>query len=156
MRISLSDNALERGKLGDIRAVMAHELGHYVLNHPMEGVMQLGLVLVAGFAFLSRGFSVVWRRWGGHWGVRDAGDVAGLPIFVALFAAYLFIATPVINTIIRTNEAEADVFALNASREPHGRARTAMMHGEDRKIDPGRFEEWLFFDHPSARSRVSM
>ena len=60
------------------------------------------------------------------------------------------------NTEIRTNEAEADIFGLNASRQPDGFAEVALLLGEYRKLEPTPLEEWIFFDHPSGRSRILM
>ena len=54
------------------------------------------------------------------------------------------------------NEAEADLFGLNASRQPDGFAEVALKLGEYRKLDPGPVEEWIFFDHPSGRERILM
>jgi STE24 endopeptidase len=82
--------------------------------------------------------------------------VASLPLFVALLAIYFFVATPITNTIIRTNEAEADLFSLNTSREPEGFAEVALKVADYRKLEPSPLEEWIFFDHPSGRSRIHM
>jgi STE24 endopeptidase len=60
------------------------------------------------------------------------------------------------NTIIRTNEAEADIFGLNAAREPDGFATAALRLSSYRKIEPGALEEWVFFDHPSGHARILM
>jgi STE24 endopeptidase len=156
MRISVNDNLLKRGTLADVKAVVGHEIGHYVLGHVYETLVYVGLVLAGGFAFIYWASQRVLAGKGVRWGVRGVGDVAGLPLLMALLSVYLFAMTPVLNTIIRSNEAEADIFGINASCEPDGRARTAMMHAEDRKVDPGPLEEWIFFDHPSARARVHM
>ena len=64
--------------------------------------------------------------------------------------------TPVINTLIRAQEAEADLFGINASGQPDGEAEVDLKLGEYRKLDPGPLEEVLFFDHPSGRSRILM
>jgi len=61
-----------------------------------------------------------------------------------------------LNTIVRSGEAEADIFGLNAARQPDGFAEAALSLSEYRKIDPGPIEEWLFFDHPSGRARIHM
>ena len=156
MSVRLNDNLLERCTLPEIKAVMAHEIGHYVLNHVYEMLPLFALILAAGFAFVRFGFDRVLRRWGGNWGVRGIGDVAGLPLLGALLAVYMFVMTPVLNTIIRTNEAEADLFGLNAAREPDGFASTALKLSEYRKLEPGPVEEWIFYDHPSGRSRIHM
>lgn len=155
-RISLNDNLLNRTTPAETKAVMGHELGHYVLNHVYEMLITLSVLIVIGFAFVNRGFHVLNRTFGAWWGVRDITDPAGLPIAGMLFAIYGLLLTPVTNTMIRTNEAEADIFGLNAAREPDGFAQTALKLSEYRKLDPTPWEEFIFFDHPSGRSRISM
>jgi hypothetical protein len=53
-------------------------------------------------------------------------------------------------------EEEADLFGLNAAREPHGFASVAMRLSTYRKLEPSPLEEMFFFNHPSGRSRVTM
>jgi STE24 endopeptidase len=71
-------------------------------------------------------------------------------------AIFFFILTPLNNTYVRTAEAEADIFGLNASRQPDGFAEVSLLLGEYRKLSPGPVEEWIFFDHPSGRNRILM
>jgi Zn-dependent protease with chaperone function len=68
---------------------------------------------------------------------------------------YLFITTPINNSITRTMEFEADMYGLNAAQQPDGEANVDMMLGEYRKLDPGPFEEFVFYDHPSGRTRIT-
>ncbi len=154
LRITLNDNLLKRCSPAEIQSVLGHEMGHYVLHHLPKGIVFFGIVIVIGFAFLRSSFDVALRRYGGQWGVRGAGDVAGLPLFVILAACYLFALTPVTNSIIRMQEAEADIFGLNASQEPDGFAEVSLKLAEYRKLDPGKLEEILFYDHPSGRNRI--
>jgi Zn-dependent protease with chaperone function len=77
-----------------------------------------------------------------------------LPLVVLLGSIFGFIVTPMMNTHIRTNEHEADMYGLNASRQPDGFAQAAIHLGEYRKMSPGPMEEWIFFDHPSGRNRI--
>ncbi len=153
-RISLNDNLLNRSTPSEIKAVLGHEMGHYVLNHVYKGVVFFGLVFVVGFALVAWGFSQAERRWGQRWGIRGVGDVAGLPLIAALFAIFSFFMTPVNNTITRGMEAEADMFGLNAARQPDGFAQAAVQLSEYRKMRPGPVEEFVFFDHPSGWNRI--
>ncbi len=153
-RISLSDNLLKRCSLAEIEAVMGHEMGHYVLHHLYKGIVFSLLPTVIGFAFLRAGFAWMTLRRGAKWGVRGAGDVAGMPVFTILIACYLFVLTPVTNSITRLQEAEADIFGLNAARQPDGFAEVALKLSEYRKLDPSPMEELLFYDHPSGRARI--
>ena len=155
-RIALNDNLLKRTSHAGVEAVMGHEMGHYVLNHVYKGIFYFGVVLTVGFAFLRWGFERATARWGERWGVRDVGDLAGLPVLAALLSVFFFVLTPLNNTYIRTSEAEADIFGLNASRQPDGFAEVALQLSEYRKLAPGPVEEWIFFDHPSGRNRILM
>jgi STE24 endopeptidase len=73
-----------------------------------------------------------------------------LPLAVILFFFYFFITTPLNNTVPPTVEYEADMYSLNAARQPDGEANVDMMLGEYRKLDPGPVEEFIFLD-PSQR-----
>lgn len=156
MRISLNDNLLERGTQEEIEAVMAHEIGHYVLNHIYKGMLFIAFVALLGFGFVRLTFGRLVARYGEHWRVRGLTDPAGWPLLVLLFSLFAFVLTPFLNTFVRSTEAEADLFAINASREPDAFASMAVKLGEYRKLDPAPWEEWIFYDHPSGRSRIEM
>jgi STE24 endopeptidase len=153
-RISLNDNLLRDTSLPEIRAVMAHELGHYVLNHSFKLVLQFGLVLAAGLALTQWAQRWLVERYGARWGLTGPDDAAGLPLIIALLSTWLFVMTPVNNSIVRASETEADLFGLNAAREPHGFASVAMRLATYRKLEPSPLEEFVFYDHPSGRTRV--
>ncbi len=155
LRISLNDNLLKRCTLPEIETTMGHEMGHYVLNHVYKGLVMLGVVTVIGFAFVNWGINFSLGRWGKQWEVRGITDVAVLPLAVILFSAYFFVATPVTNTISRNMEYEADMYGLNAAQQPDGEANVDMLLGEYRKLDPGPVEEFIFYDHPSGRTRIT-
>jgi STE24 endopeptidase len=155
LRISLNDNLLKRCTLPEIETTMGHEMGHYVLNHIYKGLALNGIVIVIGFAFLHWGLCFSLARWGDKWGIRGITDVAVLPLAMILFSLFFFVTTPVNNTITRTMEYEADIFGLNAAMQPDGEANVDLMLGEYRKLDPGPMEEFLFFDHPSGRTRIT-
>lgn len=153
-RIALNDNLLNRCTLPEIEAVMAHEMGHYVLNHIYRALLEIAFLIVAGFAFVRFTFSRVVDRWGGKWGVSGIADPAGLPLLSLLLSIFFFVATPVTNSMTRTAEIEADYYGMNASRQPDGMAEVSLKLGEYRKMSPGPVEEMLFFDHPSGRTRI--
>jgi len=155
LRISLNDNLLKRCTLPEIETTMGHEMGHYVLNHEYKGLVMIGVVIVIGFAFLNWGIVFALARWGAKWDVRGITDVAVLPLAMIVFSLFFFVMTPVTNTITRTMEFEADMYGLNAARQPDGEANVDLMLGEYRKMDPGPVEEFIFFDHPSGRTRIT-
>ena len=154
MRITLNDNLLRRGSPEEIQAVMGHEMGHYVMNHIYKGIMFNSIETVLAFVYLywglelgapALGREVADSRRGRH-GRSSARDAAGLHLWFRI--------TPIDNTFTRTQEHEADMYGLNASRQPDGFAQAAIHLGEYRKMNPGPIEEWIFFDHPSGRNRI--
>ncbi len=155
-RIALNDNLLKQCTLPEIRHVMGHEMGHYVLNHTGKLIMLFGTFIFISFAAAKASFGYAVRRWGARWGVRGIGDPAGLPLLMLIISTALFLLAPAITTTTRMMESEADAFALKSAREPDGAARVASKLGAYRKLDPGPVEEFLFFDHPSGRARIRM
>ena len=154
MRITLNDNLLRRGSPEEIQAVMGHEIGHYVMNHIYKFTMFFSIVIVVGFALLRWALDWSLKRWGEKWRIRGIGDTAVLPLVALLASIFFLILTPVLNSYTRVEEYEADMYGLNASRQPDGAAQAAIHLGEYRKMSPGKWEEWIFYDHPSGRNRI--
>lgn len=156
IRISLNDNLLNRTSEAEVAAVMGHELGHYVLNHVWQLVFAMAALIAALLFIASRLAPWLITRYGEKWGVRSVGDPASLPVLGIILAAAGLIAAPVQKSLVRMNESAADAFGLDAAKEPDAFALVAMRLSEYRKIEPGKLEEMLFFDHPSGSTRVHM
>ena len=152
--VRLNDNLLRRTSQAEIRAVMGHELGHYVMNHAVKLLTSMTLVLLLGFYFAQWLMPVLLARFAASTGVTRVDDVAGVPLLLAVFSLFFALATPLQNTLIRVQEAEADQYGLNLAREPHGFAEAQLKIAEYRKTDPGPVEEIIFFHHPSTRNRI--
>jgi STE24 endopeptidase len=152
-RIALNDNLMKQ-PVDEVRAVMAHELGHYVLNHVWKMLITLAVIAAVLFLIIARLLPWMLQRFGPRWGITSVDDPAILPMMMIITAIIGLPLTPVTNTLIRTQEMEADRFGLNAARAPEAFASVAMKLSQYRKIEPGPWEERLFFDHPSGHTRV--
>jgi STE24 endopeptidase len=158
--VRLNDNLLERSSEAEVRAVMAHEIGHYALNHIPKLLLQMTLVVALGFLLCQWAMRKLLTRHGARFGLdaradgAGVADIAALPMLVAVFSTYMFLATPALNTINRAQETEADLWGLNLAREPHGEAEVLLKLTEYRKPDPGWLEEIIFYTHPSTRTRI--
>ena len=153
-RITLNDNLLNRCSPEAIEAVMGHEIGHYVLNHVHKFLAWLIIGAVAFFTILRWGLDWSLRRWGTRWGIRGIGDPAVLPLAILILSILFFVSTPALNTLIRVQEYEADLYGLNTARQPDGEAEVDLLLGEYRKLEPAPLEEFLLFDHPSGYTRI--
>ena len=79
-RINLNDNLLNKTSLPEIRAVLAHEMGHYVLNHSIKLAVAFTLIYGLAFAIMNGVFDRALARWGPRLGLRDRTDPAALPL----------------------------------------------------------------------------
>jgi STE24 endopeptidase len=153
MRIVIFDTTLRRCTPAEVRSIMGHEMGHYVLNHVWKGIAFLAGTMLLGFLFVRWGFVRATEHWP-QMGVRDVSDVAGLPLFALLFIVFFAAIGPVELAFTRAQELEADTFGLYAAREPDAEATTDLKLGEYRELDPDPLVELFFFDHPSGRRRI--
>lgn len=154
VQISLTDNLVKRASLSEGAAVVGHEMGHYVLGHVWSGIAVATVLAGLQFWLLARWAPGIigagaWRR-----AVRGIDDPAALPVLVGTMVALSLLFLPISNTATRLAEAAADAFGLDAAREPDGFANAAMKLSTYRKISPPGWEEALFYDHPSGRTRV--
>lgn len=152
--ISLADTLISRESPGGVRAVLGHEIGHYVLNHTVSILLMVALLIVVVFALTQ----ILFNRMsaGERWDIKHIADPAGMPLLFSIIGFLMLLATPIQNNIIRFHEAQADIFGINASREPDGWAESALLLSEYRKMEPSPFEEWFFYDHPSGYARIHM
>ncbi len=141
---SVSDTLLKRGTTAEVKAILGHEIGHYVMNHVLVNLLWMSIVFLIGFWFTDRAFRFLTGLFGGNWDVRTVDDPAGLPVIYAAITVFMFLATPFTNTIIRTQESQADMFGVNAARQPDAFATSVLKLSEYRKLDPSPLEEFGF------------
>ena len=153
-RIAMSDVMFAKGAdLAEVRAVVGHEMGHYVLGHGWRNAIALSMVAMLALFIVDRLFAPASRLLGAT-GVRSLGDPAGYPVVAALVVVLGLLGNPITATLTRISEAEADRFSLERAKEPDGLARALVKTIEYRAATPGPIEEVLFYDHPSVSSRV--
>ena len=152
-KIAMTDTLLSRTSPDEVVAVMGHEMGHYVLGHVWRRVLMLGLLILAMFFVVAKATPVLIRL-NPRWRIHGVADGAAAPALLLVGTIVFMLATPVANTIIRSQEAEADAFGLDAARLPDAFALIAIRLSEYRKLEPGPVEEFLFYDHPSGENRI--
>jgi STE24 endopeptidase len=160
-RVVVWDTTLEKATIPETLFVFGHEMGHYVLYHiPKE----LGIAAVLVLFVLFLGFVLVRRLLaskGAFWGIRGLEDWASLPALLLVSSVLGFFASPVINTVSRYFEHEADRYGMEVIHgivDDPNRVATAYFQksGAMNLADPNpsRFIEFWFFDHPTRPQRV--
>ncbi len=153
-RIAMSDVMFAKNAdIAKVRGVVGHEMGHYVLHHVLWAAAAMAILFALAAFLADRLFSRV-ARWINAPGVTSIADPAGLPVLMAILVTLGFLATPVFNTITRTEESQADSFSLEHANEPDGLAKALVKTIEYRASSPSDLEEFIFYDHPSVEHRV--
>jgi STE24 endopeptidase len=152
-RVAMSDVMFAKGAdIAEVRGVVGHEMGHYKRGHVLFGAVFFSLLALAGLGLAQLLFPIVegWVKTG----AASIADPVGLPALSIILSTLGLLATPLINTGARLQEADADAFSLRVAHEPTGLAKALVKTIEYRADSPGALEEFLFYDHPSVRRRV--
>ncbi|HET9674711.1 MAG TPA: M48 family metalloprotease [Gaiellaceae bacterium] len=124
--------------------LVAHELGHVRQHHLWKGLAWFVLLLAPGLALLA------WIA-----PLRIPEDVPRV-----LLTAYvlLTLATPIVNTLSRRYEAEADWVGLETARNPRAAQRffADVAKAGVRDPEPPRWWTLVFGTHPSLAERAGM
>jgi STE24 endopeptidase len=153
-RIAMSDVMFKKdADIAEVRAVVGHEMGHYVRGHAFLFAGAFAALALVGFFLVDRLFAPA-ARLAGAKGVAGLADPAGYPVLVMLLALLGLLATPFFNSVIRLGEVDADRFSLERVNEPDGLARALVKTVEYRAASPSKVEELLFYDHPSVGNRI--
>lgn len=154
-RIVLYDTLLKKFTPREIKVVMGHEMGHYVLDHIWKLVVFLSGILCLGFFLVDRvSRRIIERR--PALGIPSLSEPSSLPVILLVLTTFLFLAGPALATFSRVQEHQADRFGLEATRDPVAGASALLKFG---RLDLGEYHvhpwiEALLYSHPSLGSRV--
>ncbi|OLC54028.1 MAG: hypothetical protein AUH92_04810 [Acidobacteria bacterium 13_1_40CM_4_69_4] len=154
-RIVLYDTTLKSFTPREIKVVMGHEMGHYVLHHVWKTIAFLAGIILPGF-FLVDGVSrrLIERR--PALGIAAFSEPSSLPLIVLVLSVFLFLVGPALATFSRTQERQADLFGLEATHDPVAAASAFLKFG---RLDLAEYHvhpwiEALMYSHPSLENRV--
>lgn len=155
-RVVVYNTLLHDDTPAEVRFVVAHELGHYVLHHLWIG-LAFGAALLLPLFWLGALMFEAWaRRLPERLGCRQPSDPAALPLLLLILALLLFIATPAINGFSRWEEHQADAYALKLDPDPAAgiAAFKQFVHTDLSYPAPPEWVVWWFYNHPSLEQRI--
>lgn len=156
-RIVLFDTLIKGFTHDEIRFVMGHEMGHYVLNHIWLGLGSAWVLLVALLWIASRILPGIIHRFKGKFKFERLEDVASLPLILLCLIVMSFVIQPVNNGISRAMEHRADRFGMDISGVSGDVAATAFDKLSAYNLsdpNPSPIIEFWFYDHPAVQKRI--
>ena len=152
-RILVSDTMLIGFSDDEIEVVFAHEIAHHVHGDVWKGLAFESLLTLAGFYLAAR--LLAWLA--APAGLRDVGDLAGLPLLLLAGGAVSLVTAPVALAMSRSYERAADRFALDLTQNPSAFVSAMRRLGAQNlaELDPSPLVQWLFYSHPPLRERIA-
>lgn len=153
-RILLSDTLIQDYTEDEIEATLAHELAHHQYRHFWKltffGFASTLLSFIIADAFLQRAVSAGL--------IMYMHDISYFPVLALIFITYNVAVTPLLNSISRMYEAEADRVALQLTERPAALASLMKKLTVQNLSDPqpSRIVKFFFYDHPPASERIKM
>jgi STE24 endopeptidase len=153
-RIVFFDNLLK--SLGDteVEAVVAHELGHFKLNHIVKGILLMAGLSLLGLALLGWLIGKSWFYQG--FSIDQPSVHMALILFLLMSPVFTFFLNPFLTLRSRTHEYEADAFAAEqANAGALIRALIKLYKENATTLTPDPWHSAFYDSHPPALARIA-
>lgn len=155
-RIVLDDTLITFYTPREIRGIIAHETGHYVLGHLWIDIGMIIVLTFGSFFVLSSVLSIFVRRFGARIGAAGVNDVVLFPIFGVVFFYFPVLISPAMSALSRSLEQQADTYALTIANDPEASANglRKLAYQSFVDVDPPPLLQFWFGTHPSLKERI--
>ncbi|MEY4368102.1 MAG: hypothetical protein RL564_52 [Pseudomonadota bacterium] len=156
-RIVFFDTLLSRLAPNEIEAVLAHELGHFKLNHVIKRLAVMFILSLGFLALLGWLKGQVWFYTG--LGVtplmNGSNDAMALILFMLTLPSFTFLFSPLMSITSRKNEFEADAFAAKHSNSGDLISALVKLYEDNAStLTPDPLHSAFYDSHPPASVRV--
>jgi STE24 endopeptidase len=156
-RIVFFDTLLSRLAPNEIEAVLAHELGHFKLNHVVQRLLVIFALSLGFLALLGWLKGQVWFYTG--LGVtplmNGSNDAMALILFMLALPSFTFLLSPLMSITSRKNEFEADAFAAKHSNSSDLISALVKLYEDNAStLTPDPLHSAFYDSHPPASVRV--
>lgn len=158
LRIVLWDTTLNKLDDDEVLFIMAHEMGHYVMDHLYGNLVGALATSFIGLYLAYRLLGKMIRKWGDSWGIHSESDLASLPALLLLFSIMSFIASPVELAVSRHAEMEADEYAIEMTSDVDaaiGSFQTLTVNSLN-EVNPPFIVKYFKYGHPTMMERLIM
>ncbi|HEY4676642.1 MAG TPA: M48 family metallopeptidase [Candidatus Angelobacter sp.] len=160
-RVVVWDTTIKNASTPETMFVFGHEMGHYVLNHIVIGIIATAVGLFIGFYLLYRIANWAFLRFQQRWRLRELSDWAAVPMLLLIFSILTTVSQPIGNGISRQLEHNADIYGLEVTHGINPDSQEAAAHAFQVLGElslsyphPSDFVVFWYADHPPIRDRV--
>jgi Zn-dependent protease with chaperone function len=156
-RIVLYDTMIDNFTTDEIKYVMGHEMGHYLMNHLWWGVAIAIVFILFALWLMDKTIHGVIRRFKNRFRFERLGDVASLPLVLIFVAVINFVFQPITNSASRYMERQCDEYGMEVVDISGVAAaitfdKLSVFNLAD--PDPHPLIEFWFYSHPALQKRM--
>jgi Zn-dependent protease with chaperone function len=155
-RIVLWDTLIARLSPAQVKSVVGHELGHYVLGHVWTSVILSTVLTFIGLFGAHRLSGFLLGHFGDRMGFHQLSDVASMPLLMLLLTLFSLAINPAVLAFSRYHEHEADRFGLELTHDNRA-AATAFVALQEQNLAvprPSLLYKIFRASHPPIGERV--
>ena len=153
-RIVFFDTLLKTLNEEQIEAVLAHELGHFRRKHVIKNMAVMAILSLISLALLGWAIAEPWFYVG--LGVTTQSSAMALVLFMLVIPVFGFFLHPMMTTMSRKYEYEADDYAASVSSGKHLiEALVALYQENASTLTPDPLVSAIYDSHPPATLRVA-
>ncbi|MCK5876983.1 MAG: M48 family metalloprotease, partial [Candidatus Marithrix sp.] len=140
--------------VGEIIAVLAHEVGHFKNNHIKKRIVWISLFSLAGLALLGWLMQQDWFYAG--LGITNPSTYMALLLFMLVLPVFTFFLQPIMAWLSRQHEFEADNFAAEqADPQDLIKALVKLYKENASTLTPDPLYSAFYDSHPPAPVRIA-
>ena len=152
-RIVFYDTLIDLLSPKEIKAVLAHEIGHYKHNHITKSLVISTFIIFIGMFLISQLVNN-----SNYLEILNLNNSASSQL-IALFFTYQiisFFTDPFFSTLSRKNEYEADMFASKQVQKEHLISSLVKLYKSNLSfLIPNKFYAIFYFSHPTVLERIN-
>ncbi len=156
-RIVLYDTMIKNFTYEEIKFVMGHEMGHYVMNHLWKGLSLVIIFIMFSFWLTDKTIHKIIHKFKNRLKFEKLADIASLPLIMIYLSLISFLFNPISNGFSRYLEHRADIYGMENTEVSGESAAIAFDKLSVYNLsdpDPHPFIEFWFYGHPSLKKRM--
>jgi STE24 endopeptidase len=155
-KIYLYDTLLSSNSDPEIISILAHEIGHWVYNHNLKGIM-LGFILYLS-VFAAIYFCAAKYLIESKGSTEGMHNLSMIPVYLLFFIIFGNITNPIEMIVSRKMETNADIYSLNITNDPDTFISSNIKLAKDNssRLNPNKIAAFFRRSHPTTIERIKI